>query len=437
MSKIEVGAYFYPLSQYCTERRYRATSIGESLGIAQPEVPNELQLAQEAQPLFEGHKQPRTYCLMIGGKIKTTWDDIESTVFNTQVALAAAHGLSYFLFDTYHGLRNGEPVKELSEANRIASRAMKSLGPLGFKYARMETLESPRAVLPAPNKGNLKRGFAGGFAEPGRSYDITPQTARFIVDRNIDDWRTSSYLRVQERPYLAIMMPNFLDVKSDAVKQRTLNNFIEEIQEYAFQKYRMLPYLVGVMRQPSDIAIWYDAYMDAVTQYCALQDNSPKAPPVQYYGDLIAMREKQWYQLYETTKDKTRSMTFLPTAAAGWDASPRGEQGYQLEEVEGLHPYTPIVVDNTPTQVGRFLGKAIDFTKKTVDEGEQKVTIFAWNEVGEGGTLLPQLLPDGTVDYSYLEAVSKVIHEKATCNLCAISSTHRDNLNTRTKKDFL
>jgi hypothetical protein len=98
----------------------------------------------------------------------------------------------------------------------------------------------------------------------------------------------------------------------------------------------------------------------------------------------------------------------------GWDASPRGERGYTLEEANGVHPYTPIAIGDTPDAVGDMLQKAIDFTKKYTDVLEQRlVTMFAWNEIGEGATLLPRVREGGIMDLSYLQAVARVIKAQA------------------------
>lgn len=107
MSKVEVGAYFYPLTTDCPERRAR----GEKLGY--PMV-DETLLAQQAVPLFEGHKQPRRFCL--GESEWTRWDDNDIQAMARQVELAKTYGLDFFVFDTYIGQRGGAGKKRNGSA---------------------------------------------------------------------------------------------------------------------------------------------------------------------------------------------------------------------------------------------------------------------------------------------------------------------------------
>jgi hypothetical protein len=425
-SNAEVGAYFYPLTQSCFARRCRALDIGKDIGVDQLEVPDELELAQQAQPLFEGHDQPRTYCLGEGDNLQTTWDDSQDSAIFTQAAMAASHGLSYFIVDSYDGLRDGEPVREMQEAGRIISRALSMLGRIGmFKYARMEVLEGPRAVLPVP-KNELGSGF---YAEPGRGYDITPEAARFIVDCNIEHWRDPAYLLASIwRPYLSLMAPAFPPSMLEHEKHEQLKTFVDTLYDYALKRYDVWPFLVGVLRSPADAERWAFAGVDGMTQYCNLPDFSAGMPQIQQYEDRTRIAQQDWHKIYEGFAEDYILPPFVPSASIGWDASPRGEQGHSLQEVSGLHPYTPIVVGNTPDAFAAHLRNAIKYAKANVPEGQQFVTIFAWNEIGEGATLLPRLRPDKTVDKSYLKAAHEVIRTYGHCAMCEQIPGHADRM---------
>jgi len=423
MSEVAVGAYFYPQSPMCGARLQRSYDVNAELGLQQHDIPNELTLVQSAQPLFEGHDQPKTYCLPIGEEQMTVWDDSYGMLFE-QAAMAQNHGLSFFIFDSYNGLRNGQQQPEMYESNRIADRNMQWIGALaGFQFARMEALEGTRSILPIPMRSDLKRGFNGGFNEPARAFDVTPQAARFIVDANSGAWQNEAYIRVDGcRPYLSVMMPLLSEAETDQQKQDIVNTFIAEMRKYAQEAYGESPYIVGVTRQSSDVAKWAAAEVDAVTQYCALQEHGPDSLPVQQYPDLIAKREAEWPGYTRATAKK--GIPFIPSVALGWDASPRGEQGYGLEEVAGLHPYTPIVVNNSPEFIGGALNRAIEYTAASVPKGQQYLPLFAWNEFGEGAAAVPRLRPDGTVDKSCLQAISRAIHQSGVCKLCASVPMH-------------
>lgn len=222
-------------------------------------------------------------------------------------------------------------------------------------------------------------------------------------DSNYPHWQQPHYLRVDGlRPYLSILMPQ---LRQYPHPDETLHSFVDSLYAYATQKYSEWPYIVGVTRDVPDIWSWAGAGVDAITQYCQL---AYAGKPVQQYPKLIDERWREWFRIQSSS---TRAGTpFIPSPAVGWDASPRGEPGYKLEEVEGIHPYTPIVIHNTPGEVARMLARAMYFTAISgVPEGQQLITVFAWNEVSEGATLLPRLRPDGAVDKSYLEAIKSII----------------------------
>lgn len=419
---VEIGAYFYPLAE-CSQRQWRSRQLHKELGSVPARVPHELILAQEAQPLFDGHQQPVTYCLPeADGTVQTLWSDNDHDALLLQTILAQRHGLSYFIFDTYHGLRDGEPVEELGTTRSVLTRASTMstdvYGMFGFKYARMETMQGPRALLPVPYKaeGILGQGFAGSLHEPGREYDVTPEAARHIVDCNVIDWQGPAYLKVQGlRPYLSILTPSFIGVESKD-KQRMLGEFVRELYSYANERFGILPYLTGVLRHSDDVESWAESGVDAITTYSHLPEFSG-GDSLQDYTSLMMRREQEWYRYQEFLNNNYGSVDFVPSVSVGWDASPRGEPGYTLEEVQGRHPYTPIVTNGSPSLFKQFLARAIDYTEAQVSDG-RLVTIFAWNEVTEGAALLPRLLKNGGVDLSYLKSVSELVHQRARCTLC-------------------
>ena len=399
---LRIGAYFYPITQSCEVREVRAEQFGVKPGEDSLRVPNELTLASNAQPLFDGHDQPRVYCIPDFERetLTTQWDDADPKIFATQAILARDYGLSYFIFNSYRGLQHGQPSHEFAKVTHTTKHTLRILARFGLKYARMETLEKPRAILPIPTQ-NREEYF---FVEPDRQYDVSPEAAHHLVDSNIYDWRNPSYLHVGGlRPYVPILMPNIpMEQRQDNMKP-----FIHEVLNYAFHKYDVIPYIVGVMRQSDDLEHWMATEVDAITNYLDL----PRTPtnsmtedqvlPVQHYNDLMDAREKEWETMIQGEG------VVIPSVPVGWDASPRGEQGYRLEQVSGLHPYTPLVVGSTAVRFAQGLQTVVNLTQNFIPEHEQFVTIWAWNEVSEGGALLPRII-NNTTDTSYLEAIRTI-----------------------------
>jgi hypothetical protein len=401
-----VGAYFYPQTSHSTDRFRRGMEVFGKIGMEQFFEPaNEFELARTAPPLFDGHDQPRSYCFP--GNLRTEWDDYHDGDLAVQCAIAQRHGLSYFVLDSYNGVQDGREQHEFSEPldqiNRLARHT--PLGLHGFKYAKMETLESSRVVLPIPARG--RREYSNSYAEPDRSFDVSPETARVIVASSLRHWRNErDYLFVHEtRPYISVLMPPFHGRETDAAIQTKLNDFINALRDEAVLN-GYLPYIVGVMRTTGEVDSkrWIEAGVDAITEYCNLVYHGSDAEPIQQYADLINERRLGWEAL-------KGGVPYMPSPAVGWDASPRGERGYTWEEVQGVHPYTPIAVGGTPELFGGVVRDAITYARQAAptDPSERLVTIFAWNEVGEGAVLIPRLRADGTADASYLESV------KAAC----------------------
>ncbi len=404
MSTVEVGAYFYPLTTDCADRAWRAQMVGEALGMPQVQTggaPNEFKIIADAPALFDGHDQPRTYCL---DAETTEWDDGDTDTLLKQVEMARAAGLSYFVIDAYTGMQYGRAFHELSAPlDRLQELCGQQPGALGgFKYARMETLEAPRVVLPIPPGPG--RGISGMFTEPHRGYDLSDETARLIVDANVPHWdNTEDYLYVDGRPYLAILMPSFRGMP-EADREPQMSNFMDTLRSYAAER-GYTPYLVGIQRNMGDTAHWARLGVDAISHYISLPDFSPDAPPIQTYAERVADRQETW----EVLREQAAPVPYKPTPAVGWDHSPRGERGHSWERVAGMPPYSPIVLDGTPLQIEDFVASAIAFVQKHVPPKQQLVTIFAWNELGEAAGLVGRRMPDGTIDNTPLEAVSRAI----------------------------
>ena len=395
----KLGAYFYPHTDYCPPTHSRRARLAQALGMDALNAVNDLTLAATAEPLFDGHDQPRRYQL---GR-ETFWDDSHTSTVASHIALAQQYGLSYFIFNTYVGQRDGQNVNELREpANRVRQMAKSPSGLLGFQYAKMLTLHSPRAILPIPRG---KPGFYDSFVEPSRQYDITPGTAQYAIDNCIGDWQTRAYLRIGIRPYLSVLMPP-LPPYSPTANIRTLRTFVGDLHQRSAE-YGEIPYIAGVIRDTPDVAIWAKCGVDAITQYSHLTDPTPGVPPVQDYGTLVSKRIAEWEDLGETSQQW--GIPFLPSPSVGWDCSPRGVRGHSLDEVAGIHPFTPIVTGNTPEDFGRMLHAAIKYTKVNSAPSERLTTIFAWQEPGEGSMLIPRVGLDGARDTSYLEMIQSVV----------------------------
>ena len=97
-----------------------------------------------------------------------------------------------------------------------------------------------------------------------------------------------------------------------------------------------------------------------------------------------------------------RNSSYIPEVTAGWDKRPwKGERG--LNQKPGW--YFP---DRTPEAFGQFLQSAIDWMDQHPEQTTKAriVLIYAWNEFGEGGYIVPT---QGDPQGGYLQAVRAAV----------------------------
>ncbi len=383
-------AYFYPLTTQCPERQRRASDHGVVLV-------DETQLCQDAEPLYEGHAQPVVHCL--GDTAIRNWDDADPKAMEKQAELASNNGVNGFIFDTYLGRKNGRRVHEM---RRVLDDAfLGSAAASELTFAVMSVLGSPRVVLPVPK--------TKGFDEYERYYDPTRGTVETIIDHCATTyWGRDNYLRLGgDRPYLSVFTSDMRSATAQDEGALSLPDTIEYMKEYSSRVYGVEPYIAGVCLKAKHAQPLFKRGADAMTGYAFLPNFGSSADPVQQYADLLEQRIKDWHDIARQI-DKP----YVPPVVVGWDASPRGINGPQIEDVSGTYPFTPIVEDGSSSLFSEMLRTQQEFIRANVPPDERYVPLTAWNEVTEGAALLPRVKPDGTLDASYLEAVRDFTTER-------------------------
>jgi hypothetical protein len=381
------GAYFYPISSKCPIRNARAASL------SLPAVPNECTLALNATPLFEGHAQPQQYC--IDEALTTSWDDADPATMKKHVALARSHGIDFFIFDAYLGLKEGEVFHELKECI--------DLGMLGqdlgdFKFAIMNVPASPRVILPMPK--NLDKRLLDFYREE-RFYEVSKGSAEAIVDYNFKTyWNHPNYLHIDHRPVQALFIGDYRFESPELERKRVLE-FLKHFKEYSVSKHGVKPYVIGVLVNSLDfIEECVEAELDALTGYGLLAYFEKFESNIQHYSDLVRRRIEDWPLIQEMTN----GIPFIPPIVPGFDSSPRGERNTRIEEVAGRYPFTPVVVDPSSEMFAKMMAAAKEFKDRS-QLSQPPIYLFStWNEITEGMALLPKV-KDGRPDMTLLETV--------------------------------
>ena len=151
---------------------------------------------------------------------------------------------------------------------------------------------------------------------------------------------------------------------------------INYMKEYSWRKYRIEPYLATVCLMVTHALDHLAAGANSMTGYGFLPDFTESVRrPIQNYREQVIERIEEWDIIQEQI-DKP----YIPPIVIRWDASPCGSipEGKHFRDIQGMYPFTPITT---------------------------------WNEITESVALLPKILPDGSVDNSYLAKIRELRDE--------------------------
>ncbi len=346
----------------------------------------EWELVRAARPRYPGHRQP----------LVPAWgefDESDPAWMARQVALAADHGVTGFLFDWYW--QEGGPF--LSGALNRGFLAASNRGLLTFSlmWANHDWID----LFPAP-AGGRSRLFAPGAVDR-EEFD---RIAAHLVDRY---FTRPEYLRIGGRPFFSIYELGTLvaglggmDAAAaalDGLRARARAAGLPGIHlnavAWGLNQAANLPEGGGAA------AICRRLGVDSVGAYCWVHDADPGDtgfPRGSYEAAFTRIRTR-W------AEERARlPVPYQPNVSMGWDPSPR-TPGSAPFTARG-YPWTAVLEGNTPTAFRAALVAARDFAAASPDPAGRIVTLNAWNEWTEGSFLLPEAAT-GT---AYLEAVRGV-----------------------------
>ena len=183
----------------------------------------------------------------------------------------------------------------------------------------------------------------------------------------LDDhfFHDSQYLRINNKPVVAFYQPN------------KVKTYMADIAELAENKCKLNGLFTIAINS-------FSHQFDANTWYAMLQ---PETGSKRDYKDLTDFAEKHWYH-----KDV---FNVFPLVMSGWDRRPINPTG------------SDYYVGRTPTQFENHLDNAF----KCLKEAQLKhnlIFIYAWNELGEGGYIVPTKERHSS---QYLKRIKKVKHK--------------------------
>jgi len=372
MNKVEVAAYYFP-QWHPDPRNDKWHGQGWT----------EWELVKKAVPRYPGHRQP----------IEPAWDyfdESDPAQSAREIDLAAAHGLTSFIYD-YYWYEDGP-----------------------FLNGALD-----KGFLKAPNRDRLK--FALMWANhnwhnwhPIRLSEnawkdsmllngtVSAEAFDHFTDKVIGEYFSQpNYLRVHGRPYFSIY---------------DIANFIE-----AFAGLEGASGILSVFRDKTRRAGCGELHLNAVVGRMG-STNAP-AEVIKRLG-MDSVTSYNWYDHYPIHDDtfprgsyekamkanivawphigKEHGVPYIANVTTGWDSSPRccSSDRYEMRG----YPWLPVLEGNTP----ELFGQALEAMKRYIMEAKPPIPMFtvnAWNEWTEGA----YLLPDKAEGTSRLEVLRRIM----------------------------
>lgn len=270
---------------------------------------------------------PKLYTDFSGRQPIWGWRDDDLSIMERQIDLAADNGIDMFVFCWYFADSNEDINIEKIQNNSLHT--------------------SIQLFMKAKNKHRMK--FAvlianhQGFEIIGKERWL--QTVQFLSDNYFHD---PQYLKIDGRPLIQIFSP------------APAHEFFGDMRDEARQKGWKDLYIYSCFKFYSDADMngWYN-----------IIEPSAKTSEKRSYDTLVKYVEKAWRWSFNTN--------VVPIVMAGWDKRP-------WEKKEASIYYTR----GTAKQFGNHFERALDCIE-TSHPKVPLVMIYAWNELGEGGYLVP------------------------------------------------
>ena len=284
------------------------------------------------------------------------WRDDTHQLMERQIDLAADHGLSCFSFCWYWA---------------------DNKGPINVAAIEKDSKHLPmRLFMQATNNSRME--FCLLVANHGGFEIVGPGAWKQAADYWLTLFKHPRYLRVDGQPLIVIFSPKGSNPEGLAYLQKAARQ----------------AGLPGVAVACCGEGKPEDGYSLRTRYNIVPGYGKPSAKHT--YSELVEAHVRDWRG--------APGQRYIPVATVGWDRRPwEGPDGYG----KGVEP-SWYFEGNTPEAFGDFLAKMAGWMESHPDQATQDrlALLYAWNEIGEGGWLVPcRDDPDG----AYLKVIRRVV----------------------------
>lgn len=280
-------------------------------------------------------------------------------VIDKEIAFARAAGLDYWAYVTYDEHSN-------------------------LSLARKLHLSSAHAM-----DMNFCLIHEGGRVGSGGIAQWPERIARYIGFFEEPNYQTV----LNKRPLFFCLNPQNMVGSGNFATWEEAAEAIQQLRTAVMDAGMANPYLVAMQANVNNARQYMDDLgFDAISNY-APNGNDSRAP----FSTLASIAEAWWDSARAT------GAKLIPPVSAGWDRRPRVEnpvpwESYQVPGVD-LDKYYQ---RPTPSELAAHLQSALDWNRNNPSASEaDALLIYAWNEIDEGGWIVPTLLDR----YAQLEAL--------------------------------
>ena len=345
----------------------------------------EWRLLAAARPRYPGHQQPK---IPAWGE----FDESDPAWATREIALAADHGLTGFIYDWYW--YDGKPFLQAG----LEDGFLKAPNTSRMKFALMWANHDWLNIFPS-EPGKERPLLTHGGVDRAEFERLTDYIVAHYLNK-------PNYVRVDGGLYFSVYELGTLIKGLGGVNaaKSALDSFRAKVVHAGLGQIHLNAVVWGVQVLPSEnklldpAAVVRELGLSSLTTY-AWVHNYPVGDRSFPQDSYVAAAEASYaaWDRYAALY----GLPYHPNVSMGWDPSPRTRQDVPYRSYG--YPWQAVLEGNTPNAYEAALLRAKRWVEARPPE-QRVVTLNAWNEWTEGS----YLLPDNRSGMAYLSAVKRV-----------------------------